>query len=210
MSKNSKNIDLIVKILWTLWGIIIFLLFIWYKMMYSQLSTIIHQKVISFEICQNYIFLESKSQKIKIQKYINWNDYKVLDLKCFDLFPNKRESFITTQEFSEIFTIPQKQTESKMIDIPENIIWDKSEIFIEFKIPESNITSDVTFFGYSIWKMQNRDGTTLIWAEQDNIINKSFTLEEIYYDENLEFIVTNLMWNDLQVSYSIIYYLKNY
>ena len=205
----SENYKYIYKIWCSIWVIILVLLGIWYHIMYSNLSKIIHQETISFQTCENYIFTDELSKTIKIQKYINPNDYKVLGLRCFEIFPNKRESFIIIQEVSDVINVSENETMHHAINIPDDTILEESEIFIEFKIPKANITLDVKYFGYSLWKIQNRDGTTRIWAINENIINESFRLDEIYYDENPEFIITNLQWNDLQVSYTILYNIEN-
>jgi hypothetical protein len=95
--------------------------------------------------------------------------------------------------------------------VPENIILDKSTMNIEFKVTKLNVTWDVSFFWYSIGKIQTRDASTRIWATHENIIYKSFTFDEIYYQwEETEFIISNLKWNDIEVNYNIIYYIENY
>jgi hypothetical protein len=212
-----ENNNIKYKILWVVLLIILVIISGGYYYYLSQIHKVINNNNnnnnnnnLNFQICKDYIFTENKSTGIKIQESINENDYKVLELKCIDLYPNKRDSTITIQEFSHNFTIAENNTVIEKIDFPDNVLLNKSTVSIEFKVPKPNVTLGTTFFGYSLWKVQNRDWTTRIWATHQNIINKSFTLEEVYYDDDTQFIVSNLMWNDIEVNYTIIYYIENY
>ena len=166
---------------------------------------------IKFEICSTEIFSRDNKLETKIEWYFNENDLKVLELKCIEKFPNKRDLVISMDEYSNTFTISEENTIKENINIPKNTILKKSTMDIEFRIDKQNVTEGMTFFWYSIWKIQMRDATTRLWTTKENILKKSFTLDEIYYEgDDTQLIMTNMLWNDIQVSYNIKYYLENY
>jgi hypothetical protein len=69
----------------------------------------------------------------------------------------------------------------------------------------------MTFFGYSLGKIQLRDATTRLWTTHENIIKKSYTLDQIYYEwDDTQLIMTNMLWNDIEVNYQIDYFVENY
>ena len=142
---------------------------------------------------------------------INENDLKVLELKCIEKYPNKRDVTIVNTKEEHQFTISEENTVTIDIDIPQNTLLKKSTMDIEFKVTKANITDWMTFFWYSIGKIQLRDATTRLWATHQNILKKSYTLDEIYYQwDNTQLIMTNMLWNDIEVSYKIDYYIENY
>jgi hypothetical protein len=81
-------------------------------------------------------------------------------LKCIEKYPNKRDVEITNHSVSNSFIVSQENTVKKDIDVPENTLLDKSTMDIEFKIDKINVTEGMTFFGYSLGKIQLRDATT--------------------------------------------------
>ena len=207
MTKNSNNIIY----LW-IWIIIFIILFIIWGIYFSiswKISQILTQENISFESCQNYIFSTEHSLEIELSIKNNQNDYKILEIKCFDLFPNKREVVTEFQEFHNTFILPEYKTENKNIDIPENTIFEKSTFQLKLFVPKPDNTLDVTFFGFSLWKVQNRENTMRIWATTENEIIFNYTLDELVYDNELDLIITNLLSNTMEISYDIKYHIEH-
>ena len=207
----KKNTGIVYKIIGAIFFLIIIVIWIWYNTYSWTLTKTVSSNNILFEICNTEIFSRDDTIENKIELLFNKNDLKVLELKCIENYPNKRDRFITMDEYSNIFNISEENTMKENINIPSNVILDKSTIDIEFKVNKTNITQWMTFFWYSIWKVQIRDASTRLWARSENIMKKSYTLDEIYYDgDDTQLIITNMLWNDIQVSYNIQYYLENY
>lgn len=206
-----KNKELIWKIIIVSVIIIIFIFWLIHISIWWKVSKILDAKDTTFQDCEKYIFSENQSIVAKYNQFTNENWIKVLELKCIEKYPNKRDVVISIEEKSGYFLASQWQTIKENLEVPENIILDKSTMSVEFKVPKPNVTFDVSFFWYSIGKIQTRDASTRIWATHDNIIQKSFSFDEIYYqEEETQFIMTNLKWNDIEVNYNIIYYVENY
>ena len=176
-----------------------------------KLTEVIWKNNIQFGICDSEIFSRDIGLEKKLEWFFNENDLKVLELKCIEKFPNKRDVVISMEEYSNSFSIWEENTIKENINIPENTILDKSTMEIEFKVTKQNVTEWMTFFWYSLWKIQLRDATTRLWTTSENIIQKSYTLDQIYYEgDDTQLIMTNMLWNDIEVSYKINYYIENY
>jgi hypothetical protein len=207
----KKNTEILSKIIGSIFFLLIILIWVLYTTYSWKLTNIISSNSIKFEICSTEIFSRDNKLETKIEWYFNENDLKVLELKCIEKFPNKRDLVISMDEYSNTFTISEENTIKENINIPKNTILKKSTMDIEFRIDKQNVTEGMTFFWYSIWKIQMRDATTRLWTTKENILKKSFTLDEIYYEgDDTQLIMTNMLWNDIQVSYNIKYYLENY
>jgi hypothetical protein len=71
---------------------------------------------------------------------IDPNSLKVLELKCIEKYPNKRNVVISFEEKSGNFIITEGNTIKENLNVPENIILDKSTMNIEFKVTKLNVT----------------------------------------------------------------------
>lgn len=206
-----KNYELLGKSIGAILFMVVVLVWTVYSTYSWKLTEVIWKNNIQFEVCDSEIFSRDIWLEKKLEWFFNENDLKVLELKCIEQFPNKRDVVISIEEYSNSFTIWEENTIKENINIPENTILDKSTMDIEFKVTKQNITEWMTFFGYSIWKIQLRDATTRLWTTSENIIQKSYTLDQIYYEgDDTQLIMTNMLWNDIEVSYKINYYIKNY
>ena len=207
----KNNHEIIAKIIGTILFLLIILSWILYNIYSWKFTHIVWSSNIKFEICNTEIFSRNNKLESKIEKYFNENDLKVLELKCIEKFPNKRNVVITMDEYSNSFSISEENTIKESINIPKNTILKKSTMDIEFKVVKQNITEGMTFFWYSLWKVQLRDATTRLWTTSENIMERSYTLDEIYYEgDDTQLIITNMLWNDIEVNYNIKYYLENY
>jgi hypothetical protein len=194
------------------WISIFFIIGIWIAMIhldnYGILRNINIENDVTFKNCEEYIFNEKKTFWIKIDTYIHTSQYNVLENQCNKTYPNKRDFIIEHQSIKKSYLLWEQHTKTEIIKIPENIVLDKSIIDIEIKIPSPNITYDVTFFWFSLWKIQNKN-TIRIWAIDNNVLNKSYKLSDAYYDGDIEFILTNLKWNDIEVNYTVDFYTQS-
>jgi len=198
------------KIFWISIGIIVSILigFIHLEYNYSILKNVNLDSEVNFITCEIYVFDENKNLDKRIDIYTHSSKQKFLEKTCNKKYPHKRDYIIEHKNITKTYLLSEQRTKTEIINLPDNVILDKSHINIEIKIPAPNITRDVTFFWFSVWKIQNKS-TIRIWAIDNNILTKSYTLDEAYYDGDIEFILTNLKWNDIEVNYSVDFYIQS-